>query len=211
MRHHREAAIALFSALVLLVRFLFPSRLAGEWFWLNFFLFLFFPLVIIKYILKENLRSFGLAKGNMKTGVLMALAGAAGFIALNYMLVSRPDFQAYFRLYPPIARNFWIFSWFEIVIAGTVFFSREFFFRGFLQFGLERKIGHWAILAQSAAYALLFLKQSWFTALTAFLSGLLAGYIASKSRSFYYSFAFLWVVSLATDIMLLKFIFGQLK
>ena len=205
-RHHREATIALCAFLILLVRFLFPAELAGEWLWLNLFLFLAFPILTIKYILKENLGKFGLTKGNPKIGILMALAGIVAFTAFNYLLISKPDFQNYFHIYTPIAQNFWIFVWFEIIIAGVVFFSREFFFRGFLQLGLEKKLGNYSIFAQSALYSLLFVRQSWFTVLTAFLSAIFAGYIVSKSRSIYYSFAFIWLVSFIMDIMLIRFV-----
>ncbi|MDI6778475.1 MAG: CPBP family intramembrane metalloprotease [Patescibacteria group bacterium] len=210
-QHRREATIVFSSFLILFVRFLFPAELAGEWFWLNLILFFVFPALIAKYVLRENFSDFGLDKGKMKIGLLMAAGGTVAFVAIDYILISKPDYQNYFFIYPPIAQNFWMFVWFELFVMSVVFFAREFFFRGFLQLGLGKKIGGYAILIQAVLFSALFLKQSWFTTAMAFFLALFAGYAASKSQSIYYSFAFLWFTSFATDIMLIRIVFNPLR
>ncbi len=210
-KYNREIIIAFCALLAVSIRFIFPSDLPGEWFWLNLLLFLFFPAIIIKFLLKEKFSRFGLIVGNWKKGVLTALAAIALFSFLNYFFIIEAGFENSYRIYAPIATSFVAFLWFELLIASVVFFSREFFFRGFLQLGLEGKFGYYAILGQSAIYALLFLKVSWLAVATAFLSAVIAGAMVRFSRSIYYSFAFIWLVSVTADIILIKEILSNLK
>lgn len=209
--NQREILISFSVLLALLVRLVSPARLAGEWFWINLILFFLFPFLIIRFLLKEKTKDFGLTLGNVRVGIILAAVATFLLTALNYFLMTKPEWRNSFYLYPPIAGNFWIFLWFEIIVAGSVFFAREFFFRGFLQLGLEEKMGNYAIVAQAVLYSLLFLKSPWLIVITAFLSALAAGCIVSKSRSLLYSFSALWLISLATDIMLIRFITSGLS
>jgi len=207
----RELLIGFAALIAILTRLIFPSDLAGEWLWLNLLLFLIFPAVVVKFLLKEKLENFGFSVGKFKLGATISIIASVLFFFLNYCLITKSGMRNYFFIYPPIATSFITFLWFELIISGAVFFSREFFFRGFLQMGLEKRLGYCAIPLQSLIYALFFLKISWLTVGTAFLSALIAGYITRVSRSVYYSFAFLWLVSVASDIILIKTILNSIK
>jgi len=206
---HRELLIVFCAVLAIAVRLIFPAKLAGEWFWINLALFFVFPLITIKYLLKENPRSFGLTAGKRNTGLGLATLVSAIFITANYLLIAKTGLRGEFSIFLPAAKNFWIFLWFSLLVYGVVFFSREFFFRGFLQMGLEKMIGLWAIPAQAILYSVLFIGSGWFTAGLAFLTALFAGWAVKMSRSIYYSFAALWIISIATDIMVIKLVLRQ--
>lgn len=201
---HRELVIIFCVLLAIFAGFIFPAKLAGEWFWSNILLFFAFPALIVSFLLKEKIKDFGLSKGLPKIGLVLSLITIAIFIALIYYLLFISGFKKQINFYPAAVDNFWNFLWFNFFAAGLVFFAREFFFRGFLQIGLEKKLGVSVIPLQSILYALLYLKSSWTEIILIFLLSLAAGFIVYKSRSIYYSFLAMWIISLSADIMIIR-------
>jgi membrane protease YdiL (CAAX protease family) len=205
-QHHREATIAFSALLILLVRFLFPAKLAGEMFWINLFLFLVFPWLIVRFLLKENLNDFGISAGNLKRGVSLSVIFVLVFVFLNYFLVSKTGFRNQLQIYTPSLASFWIFLWFQLVVSLPSHFSWEFFFRGFLHMGLEKKIGKYAVLFQALAQTLLYARSSWAVIFLIGSSALAAGLVARQSRSIYYSFVSMWIISVCLDIMVIRYL-----
>jgi len=72
--------------------------------------------------------------------------------------------------------------------------------------GLEKKIGNYAVLLPAFAQTLLYAKSPWIIIALIGLSSLSAGFIAQKSRSICYSFAFMWLASFCLDIMIVRYI-----
>ncbi|MDD3733126.1 MAG: hypothetical protein PHU88_12200 [candidate division Zixibacteria bacterium] len=181
--------------------------MTGEAFWISIFLFFIFPWVVIRFLLKEKLASFGLSLGNRKRGIIYSVIFVAVFVLINYFIIKTPSLRNQLQISPDIVRSFWVFLWFQLFVSLSSHFSMEFFFRGFVQFGLEEKIGKWVILAQAAVQTLLYSNSPWIIILLVGLSSLGAGYIAMKSRSVYYSFVAMWLISLSLDIMIIRYIF----
>ncbi len=201
--NRRELLIGFCAVLIMVVRFLFPMELVGEWFWINILLFLIFPLITIKFILKEDLKNFGFSWGNYKTGIPMALITITVFSLISYFLIKA---KYKFSFYIPAAESFWTFLWFDLLVMGIVFFSREVFFRGFIQLGLEKKLGIYAVLGGVFLNTLLFLQSSWTEIILVFLMSLVAGAIVWRSRSIAYSSAALWIISLTADIIIIRLV-----
>jgi membrane protease YdiL (CAAX protease family) len=63
-------------------------------------------------------------------------------------------------------------------------FVVEWFFRGFVLFGLLRRIGTQALLVQMAAFGLLYLGAPWPIALAAWPAGFILGFVAWRCGSF---------------------------
>lgn len=202
----RELLIGFCVLLVVAIRFIFPARLAGEQFWLSLILFFIFPLLIVRFVLRENLKSFGFSFANLRKEWLWSATAIFLFSLLSYLLVYFPATRNQLSISPDITQSFALFLWYDLFLAGFILFSAEFFFRGFIGFGLEKKIGYWAIPLQAVLYSLVFLKQSWLEILLIFLIASIAGLIAKKSRSIFCSFAFVWISSLVADIILIRFI-----
>ncbi len=205
-KHRREILIGFCALLVLLVRFIFPAKMNGELFWLNLFIFLFFPWIVIRFLLKENLDSFGISWGDHKKGIALSVVFVAVFGLINYFIVHKPGLRSQLQISPDIVKNFWIFLWFQLVISLASHFSWEFFFRGFLQMGLEKKIGNYSVLLQAIAQTLFFARSSWVILFLVGSSSLAAGAITWKSRSIFYSFVSMWLISLSLDIMIIRYI-----
>lgn len=200
----RELAIGFSALLIVAVYFVFPAKLTGEWFLINLLLFLIFPILVVRLILKENLGSFGFSPGNFRTGILLGAATAIFFSLLIYFLLSYPNFRSGFSFYLPVAGNFWNFLWFDFFVGGIILFSREFFFRGFFQMGIERRMGLFAIPIQAFLAALVHARSSWLELALVFFIALAGGFATMRSRSFLYSFAATWIIFLAGDIMIIR-------
>ena len=99
---------------------------------------------------------------------------------------------------------------------GFYMFCWEFFFRGFLLFGLQKsRSGSWgAVILQALPFTLLHWSPDppppshWPKSLSALPGGLILGVLALRTRSFVYGFLAHWAISLTLDLFLLApFIF----
>ena len=205
-KHRREFLIGFCALLVLLVRLIFPANLSGEVFWMSLALFFVFPLLIIRFILNENLKDFGMKIGNARNGMILAAIAFLVLAAASYFIVSKVFWRNQLFLPSGIARNFWYFLWFELIIALPMHFFWEFFFRGFIQLGLEKKLGIFSLFLQSFFQTLLAIRGPWPMIFLVLGSSLFSGFVVQKSRSLYYSAAAMWLISLGLDIMLIRYI-----
>jgi uncharacterized protein len=203
--YQREILIGFCTLLVLFVSLIFPKKSSGESFWLSFFLFFLFPLLAIRFLLKEPLANFGFSRGDMKKGFIFSAIFIAVFIFLNYLVVSRPELRNQLLITPGIARNFWNFLIFQFLVALPLHFFGETFFRGFLQLGTESKLGKYSLILQALLQSIFFIKGSWVIIILIFLSALAAGVIARQSRSIFYSLVSMWIISVSLDIILIRF------
>ncbi len=210
-RHHREATIIFCALTAFLVSMIFPIRLAGESFWAVFFLFFAFPFLIISFLLKEPLKDFGISRGNFRTGIIFLAVGIAVFVFINYLAVSKPELRNQLVIPRGITGNFWYFLFFEIFVALPLHFFWEFFFRGFIQLGLEKKLGAFSLLLQTFFQSLLAFRGTWVMIALTLFSAFFAGLTARQSRSIFYSFAAMWLISVSLDIMIIRFIQQNIK
>lgn len=206
LHNQREILIGFCALLAMLVSLIFPSNLFGESFWSSFFLFLLFPFLAIIFILKEPLENFGVSWGKPRVGILWGSIAAAIFILIGFFLVTKPELMDQLSLARGIAGSFWYFLFFELAIALPLHFFWEFFFRGFIQFGLEKKLGAYSLFLQAMLQSVLTLRGSWLLSSLILSSSLAAGLIARQSRSIFYSFIFSWIISVSLDIILIRII-----
>ena len=206
----RELLIIFSALLALAISWIFPVSLIGESFFASLVLLLLFPLVIIIFLLKEPLKNYGLQWGDQKKGLILSAVFVIIFILIDYLVVRTPSLRNQLSIFPGIAFNFWIFLWFELIISLSLHFVWEFFFRGFLQLGLEKKSGYMFLFVQALLQSLFVFRNSWLMIGLVFISALGAGYIARQSRSIIYSFASMWIISISLDIMIIKYITNQI-
>ena len=112
----------------------------------------------------------------------------------------RPDFlQTYpfASLARTSPRHFWIWE----VAYFLQFGALEMFFRGFLLFSLERRFGLNAIGVMVIPYAMIHFSKPMPEAFGAIFAGLLLGYLALRTRSFYGGILLHYAVALTMDLM----------
>jgi membrane protease YdiL (CAAX protease family) len=93
----------------------------------------------------------------------------------------------YFMLYQSI-QCFHMFAW-------------EFFFRGFMLFGLEKKFGKASILVQMIPFAIMHFRKPHLEAYGSIIAGIILGIVAYRSRSFLPAAILHFSVALTADII----------
>ncbi len=183
----------------------------------NIMALLWLPMLSILFIFREEPSKFGFALGNWKRvwGPLLLM-----FVALCVVMAifcHRDVYQNYY----PIFRNFDYPAEFRYVFGGNPWqsapwlavyafasyglymFCWEFFFRGYLLFGLQRSIGWWAVLVQALAFGLLHYGKPMSEFYASFGAGIILGIIAINAKSFVPCFVLHWTASLTFDIMII--------
>jgi membrane protease YdiL (CAAX protease family) len=87
---------------------------------------------------------------------------------------------------------------------GFYFFCWEWFFRGFLLFGLARGCGRWAILLQAVPFGFFHWGKPAPEIAGSFIAGLILGELALRARSFLPCFVLHWAVAVTLDLLVLS-------
>jgi len=155
------------------------------WFIGDFFSFFVLPILIIKLILKADLKNFGLTIGDFRTGIKISIIFLAVMLPLVWIFSSFPEFV---RTYPQLAsaRDHW--STFIIFEAGLLLYlvAWEFIWRGFMLFGLKEKFGYYAIFIQMIPFLILHNGKPAAETFGAIIAGLALGVLAWRTGSIYY-------------------------
>jgi membrane protease YdiL (CAAX protease family) len=158
------------------------------------------PMLIIKFGLRDRLSDYGLALHAPKFNGLFALFGACFVVLLSFLASRQPGFRA---IYPEVRdaagapRLLFISSLFYVLY----YLGYEMFFRGYLLFGLEQRLGPAsAILVTTLATTLVHITQPAGEYLGAFVAGLVAGYVVLRTRSIWGFFLVHVIAGLSLDV-----------
>jgi len=189
-------------------------------------LLLWVPLMVILLFFKQNPEEFGMSSGDRKFGYRAVIIAIVCMIPLLWYASTRSTFQKYYggELAQPLAIGNYAFAayfrpplhaagliYYEAMM-GFYFFCWEFFFRGFLLFGLAKFkfLGRWgAVFLQTVPFTLLHwsLVQSAskppIEILSAFFGGLVLGALAIRTKSFFYGFLIHWAIALGLDLLVI--------
>jgi membrane protease YdiL (CAAX protease family) len=169
--------------------------------------FLVIPLLYSKMVLREPLGNLGWQKGNTSagiiTGIIALIIGGGVVLSLAY---AYPAFRAEYQLPVVVARSFFWFVVYELALTSFLVLLYEVFFRGLTQMLWLRDRGWWAVVVQAVIfYGFSYLGNdfSWQRApLLIFCP--LAGIIAYRSQSIWYSFIASWLFIFLTDVFFLS-------
>ncbi len=168
----------------------------------SFVLFGMVPLLIIRYVFKEPLTSYGLQMGESRLGwKAVAILGPL-FVFSAYPSSFMPDFLAEYPLYPGAGATTGAF----VTHAFSYLFfyiGWEIYFRGFMQFGLRSTFGDWnSILIQVMASCLVHIGKPAAETYSSILGGLIWGILAFRSRSIVYGVLIHWLLGVALDLFI---------
>jgi hypothetical protein len=164
------------------------------------------PLSYCRFVLKRPLGDLGFRKSFGARPFLTALVTVLAFLILEYVLYrSLPRFGAEYVLPVLVRQNFLWFVLYELFMVTLVVLVYETFFRGLIQMLWLRGLGPWAILLQALFfYGLFFLSTGFsYNALPLLLFAPAAGFVASRTRSLWYSAFASWLFFFLTDVLLL--------
>ena len=184
---HFEGSAAFFTV-HLLGRFRFGSfgGLASDMYWLLASNVLFGVLPLFALIaMREPLSEYGVGLGDRRFGLAVAGFFLAVMLPIVFVVSHRPDFRGTYPLNQGAARDLRHFLVWEVLYVGY-FVGWEFFHRGFLLFGLKRRIGNLAIFVAAVPFTLEHFAKPEIEAWGSFVAAIALGFLAVRARSFWY-------------------------
>ena len=163
------------------------------------------PVLVARFGTTQRLKNYGFQLGNQKLG--WGVTGAAWALMIPVVILAvivYPPFRVKYPLCKVIADSWQTFLPYQLAY-GVYMFSWEFFFRGFMLFGLERKFGNYSILIQTVPFAVLHYSKPLPEALGSIIAGILLGILALETRTFIYGAAIHWLVAMTMDVVAVLF------
>ncbi len=161
------------------------------------------PTLLIRRLFREKLSDYGLQRGDQKYGFLSV---AVLFPLISLLLVlpsaSLPSFE---RAYPLFRHLKGVSPQFLLYAAAFAlyYFGFEFFFRGFMLFGLRGQFGDfYSLLVQAIPTCLIHIGKPEGEVFASILSAFLFGYIALRTRSIWYVFLLHWLIGVSLNLFI---------
>ena len=202
----REASILVLATIVLTVSHfhghvasLGPREQLFGWFAVNVALLLVVPALVIRFGFRERLFAYGLRLGNARVwgrdlGVLALVLLPVAFFAARM-----PSIREAYPAYRYVLAEPWL--WIPSTLGwGLYCFAWEFFFRGFLLFGLSRRLGAVAIFIQLVPFVMAHYPKSEPEAFASIGGGLLFAMIAWRGESFVGAWLLHWGLATAINV-----------
>lgn len=153
------------------------------WIFMIITFYLVFPVLIVKYIFKENLSNYGVRFKGIAKDYPLYIIMLLVMIPLVYLASSTKSFQDRYPLFQPAIGNlFPDFLWWQLAYLFQ-FVAVEFFFRGFMLHGLKTRFGFYSIFIMTLPYCLVHIGKPFPETISAIFAGIILGTLSLKSRS----------------------------
>lgn len=185
----------------------------------NMMALLWIPMCTVLLVFKADPTAFGFAPVTTRrvwgwVGLLFA-----GVLVLVFLVAGRPAFQNYYPIFKdfrgfeaafagyPKTNPFTSAPW-QMVYAeasyGMYLFCWEFFFRGYMLFGLQKSLGAVAaVILQAIAFGLLHWGKP--EMIPSFAGGVILGILALNAKSFVPGFVLHWAAAISLDVLVVAF------
>lgn len=163
------------------------------------------PLLVVRYLFHESPRQYGLRLGNWKLGSLSTIVLAPIIaIALLYPASQTSEMRSFYP-FAQTAMTSWLdFLLLELPRVIVFYTAWEFFFRGFILFGLERQFNAWpALCIQVIPQCLWHIGMPTGELLSSIAGGLLFGLMALRTRSIVWPWILHCFIGICTDLMII--------
>ncbi len=166
---------------------------------LVFFFFFVLPAIIIKFVFKEKLKEYGFNFKNFNKGIKFIIIVLPILVALIWFSSFQKEFQTEYPLSKEVIGVLHKFVIIEIVYL-FYYIGWEFLFRGFVLFGLEKKLGLWlAIMIQTIPSTLLHYTKPSGEIILSLIAGFVLGYYVLKYRSVSFAIIIHWIAGIMMD------------
>ena len=162
----------------------------------RFALYLILPLAIILFLFRERPAAYGFRLGRWRTGLGWTLAGSALMALVLLVVAQTPAMQTFYeeRAHDTV--------WRLLFMTGVDLIGWEFIWRGLLLFAFARAFGPGpAIFLQAVPFAFMHLGKPEVETLSTIFGGAAFGWVAWKSRSFFYPFLIHWFITSFTMLV----------
>jgi membrane protease YdiL (CAAX protease family) len=169
----------------------------------NAMVLLWLPMLFIFAGLRREPGEFGFRRVADRAAWRWALACflvmAPALLVAAFSHWQGPQFQATYPLRRAVRADLQTLAYFELCY-GFYFFCWEWFFRGFLLFGLWRGLGAWAIPLQAIPFGLLHWGKPPLEFAGSFIACVALALLALRARSFLPCFVLHWAVATSMDL-----------
>jgi membrane protease YdiL (CAAX protease family) len=146
------------------------------------------PLALVILVMRDRPSRYGLRLGDIRAGVLVALAGCVVMSGVVLVTGRFPAFVSYYGSQGAPAPDVFLTSALEVIPA-------EFFFRGFLLFALLRVMGPVAVVVATVPFAFAHLGKPEIETLSTLGGGFLYGWLDWRTGSVVWSgLAHTWIL-----------------
>ena len=163
------------------------------------------PIIVGLIGTKMPLKEYGVRFGNRKIGLLVTVVAVLFMIPV--IMVAVRFYPAFLEKYPlskVVAISWKPFLLYQLAY-GVYMYSWEFFFRGYMLFGLEKRFGNFSILIQTIPFAVMHFSKPFPEAIGSIFAGVFLGVLAFETRSFIYGATIHWLVAMTMDIVAITF------
>ena len=196
--------VALVGASILVVLFSYNRQDHGyeEYLVTNMAALFWLPMMLILFIIRQGPSEFGFALGDSERGY--RLAGLLFLAVLPVLVIAArmEEFQSYYPIQKQAAHDTAYFGYFALTY-GMYLFCWEFFFRGFLLFGLAKLLGPWSVLVQAVAFGIMHIGKPPPEVAASFAAGVVLGIVALRARSFLPCFVLHWASAIVFDVLVI--------
>jgi len=160
------------------------------------------PALVVKLVFKEALADYGVQRGEVSYSLKSLVVLLPVMVALTYPNARLAGFMAEYPFDRGAGQSAAAFAshaaTYLLYYAGW-----EFFFRGFMQFGLRPRFGEWnAILVQTLASCLVHIGKPAGEIYGSILAGLLWGFLVFRTRSLWAVLLIHWALGVALDFFI---------
>lgn len=190
------------AILVGLFRFNQTNTTYEEYLVTNVTALFFLPILLIMLVGREEPSDFGFTLGDARRGFWLAAILFVGIMPLLIIASKMSEFQAYYPIQKWATRSVRDLGYFELSY-GMYLFCWEFFFRGFLLFGLYRTIGWPSVFAQAIVFGIMHYGKPMPEMVASFGAGIVLGLLALRAKSFVPGFILHWMVAVTFDLLVI--------
>ena len=162
------------------------------------------PFLNIKFIFKESLADYGFQLGNWRLGLkqIIVLYPVISILML-YPSAHTEEMINFYPLDSEAGNSIFSFIRFQLIRVFFFYTVWEFFFRGFMLFGLRRYVGDWvAICIQTIPSCLWHIGMPSGEIFASILGGILFGIMALKTKSILYPFILHCLIGITLDFFI---------
>lgn len=155
---------------------------------------------LLFFIFKHKPKDFGISLGHIKKWLKEVLFFYLLMVVILVLAFKFTNLKNVYPLYRKAAQGWNYFLVYQLIQLFHMF-TWEFFFRGFMLFGLEKKFGRASILIQTIPFAIMHYRKHQLEAYGSIFAGIFLGIIGLRARSFLPCAILHFLVALTADVL----------
>jgi hypothetical protein len=155
---------------------------------------------LLYFLFRHSPKDFGMSLGKPGVWIKDVLVFYAVFLIILIVAFKFTNLKNVYPLYRKSTQGLSYFFFYQLIQMWYML-GWEFFFRGFMLFGLEPTFGRMSALVQAVPFAIVHFKKPQLEAYGAIFAGIFLGLIGLRARSFLPCFLLHYMIILTADIL----------